>query len=187
MQTSSFLKDAQGGTGVLGALRGKWLEHHRGLLAAVGGLVLAALAVQFATGINFFKLTNLLKIARGFSMLSIASIGQTVVIVGGGLDLSVAEVSRLQRVCGDFMAGRRCCFLPVSLLTLVFGAAVGFNGALVTNATSRPSWPRWAARSFCAGPGCCGHRASRRGGFPGTSKLSGSAPPSGSPTSSSCS
>ena len=140
MQTSSFLKDAQGGTGVLGALRGKWLEHHRGLLAAVGGLVLAALAVQFATGINFFKITNLLNVARAFSTLGIAGIGQTIVIVGGGLDLSVAEVVSTSNVmAATFMNGQNYLFLPVTVLTLVFGAAVGLvNGTLVAKRNVPP-------------------------------------------------
>ncbi len=69
MQTFSFLGDAQGGSWLRGALRGSLLGRQRGLLAAVAGLAVAALAIYLATGVNFFKLTNLLNIARGFSML----------------------------------------------------------------------------------------------------------------------
>jgi ribose transport system permease protein len=106
----------------------------RGLYFAVAGLMAAALAIYLTTGVNFFKITNLLNIARGFSMLSIAALGQTLVIIGGGLDLSVAEVISTANVfAATFMAGKNELFLPITLLTLAFGALVGlFNGALIT-------------------------------------------------------
>ncbi len=119
---------------MVGALIGRRMRTQRGLVLAVAGLLAAALVIFLSTGINFFKPTNLLNIARGFSLLGIVSIGQTVVIIGGGLDLSVAEViSTGNVIAATFMAGRNSLFLPVTLLTLAFGAAVGlFNGALVT-------------------------------------------------------
>jgi ribose/xylose/arabinose/galactoside ABC-type transport system permease subunit len=139
MQSFSFLGDAKAGTGLLGALRGR-LGSQRGLLAAVGLLAVAALVVQAVTGVSFFKVSNLLNVARGFSMLAIAGIGQTVVIVGGGLDLSVAEVvSTSNVVAATFMGGNDALLLPVTLLTLAFGAAVGaVNGALVTRRNVPP-------------------------------------------------
>jgi ribose transport system permease protein len=113
---------------------GAGVAGERGLYFAVAGLLAAALAIYIATGVNFFKFTNLLNIARGFSMLSIAALGQTLVIIGGGLDLSVAEVISTANVfAATFMAGRNELFLPITLLTLAFGALVGlFNGALIT-------------------------------------------------------
>jgi ribose/xylose/arabinose/galactoside ABC-type transport system permease subunit len=110
------------------------MASERGLYLAVGGLLAAALVIYLATGVNFFKPTNLLNIARGFSMLSIAALGQTIVIIGGGLDLSVAEVISTANVfAATFMAGRNELFLPITVLTLAFGGLVGlFNGALVT-------------------------------------------------------
>lgn len=119
---------------MIGALAAGKVRNQRGLLIAVGALLVAALAVFLATGVNFFKPSNLLNIARGFSMLSIAAIGQTFVIIGGGLDLSVAEVVSTANVfAATFMAGRDALFLPVTLLTLAMGAVVGLvNGLLVT-------------------------------------------------------
>ena len=121
-------------TRMIGARAGSRIRSQRGLFIAVAALLVAAFAIFVFTGVNFFKPTNLLNIARGFSMLSIAAIGQTVVIIGGGLDLSVAEVISTSNVfAATFMAGHNALFLPVTLLTLVFGAAVGlFNGLLVT-------------------------------------------------------
>jgi len=119
---------------MIGALAARKIRNQRGLLIAIGALLVAALGVYLATGVNFFKATNLLNIARGFSMLSIAAIGQTFVIIGGGLDLSVAEVISTTNVfAATFMAGNNALFLPITLLTLAFGAFVGLcNGALVT-------------------------------------------------------
>ncbi|MGA2480407.1 MAG: ABC transporter permease [Spirochaetia bacterium] len=125
---------------MIAALAGTRIRSQRGLFLAVAALLAAALAIYFATGVNFFKPTNLLNIARGFSMLSIAAIGQTVVIIGGGLDLSVAEVISTANVfAATFMAGNNALFLPITLLTLAFGAAVGlFNGTLVTRRNVPP-------------------------------------------------
>ena len=119
---------------MIGALTAAKIRNQRGLLIAIAALLAAALAVFLATGVNFFRPTNLLNIARGFSMLSIAAIGQTFVIIGGGLDLSVAEVISTSNVfAATFMAGKNALFLPVTLLTLALGAVVGLvNGLLVT-------------------------------------------------------
>ena len=113
---------------------GKRIRSQQGLAIAVAVLVLAALLIYISTGVNFFKPSNVLNIARGFSMLGIAAVGQTLVIIGGGLDLSVAEVISTANVfAATFMAGRNELFLPVTVLTLLFGAAVGLcNGLLVT-------------------------------------------------------
>jgi ribose/xylose/arabinose/galactoside ABC-type transport system permease subunit len=125
---------------MIGALVGTRARNQRGLYLAVAALLAAALAIYLATGVNFFKPTNLLNIARGFSMLSIAALGQTVVIIGGGLDLSVAEVISTANVfAATFMAGNNALFVPIGLLTLACGAAVGlFNGVLITRRNVPP-------------------------------------------------
>jgi ribose/xylose/arabinose/galactoside ABC-type transport system permease subunit len=122
------------GANMVGQAAGSRARSERGLYIAVGGLLVAALVIFLASGVNFFKFTNLLNIARGFSMLSIAALGQTFVIIGGGLDLSVAEVISTANVfAATFMAGKNELFLPITLLTLAFGALVGlFNALLVT-------------------------------------------------------
>jgi ribose transport system permease protein len=113
---------------------------YKGLYLAVGALLIAALVINFTTGINFFKFTNLLNIARSFSMLGIAALGQTIVVISGGLDLSVAEtISTANVFAATFMEGQNQLFLPITLLTLGFGAAVGFfNGLLITKRNVPP-------------------------------------------------
>jgi ribose/xylose/arabinose/galactoside ABC-type transport system permease subunit len=119
---------------MLGALASAKIRNQRGLVIALAALLAAALVVFLVTGVNFFKATNLLNIAKGFSMLSIAAIGQTFVIIGGGLDLSVAEVISTANVfSATFMAGSNARFLPVTLATLALGAVIGLaNGLMVT-------------------------------------------------------
>jgi len=140
MHAFSFRGEAGARAGVLGTLADRALGRHRGLFAAVAGLGLAAVAVYAGTGVNFFKASNLLNVARGFSMLAVAGIGQTVVIVGGGLDLSVAEVvSTSNVIAATFMAGHDGLFLPVTLLALGFGATIGIlNSLLVTKRNVPP-------------------------------------------------
>lgn len=119
---------------MLGSLASTKIRNQRGLVIALAALLAAALAVFLATGVNFFKATNLLNIAKGFSMLSIAAIGQTFVIIGGGLDLSVAEVISTANVfSATFMAGKNALLVPITLATLAMGAVVGLaNGLMVT-------------------------------------------------------
>ncbi len=113
---------------------------HRGLYIAVAALLVAAIFINFVTGVNFFGFSNLLSVARGFSMLGIAALGQTIVIISGGLDLSVAEVISTANVfAATFMNGMNFLFLPITLVTLLFGAVAGLlNGALVTKRAVPP-------------------------------------------------
>ena len=67
-------------------------KSYQGLYAAVAVLLAAALLIFLITGVNFFRISNLLNVARSFSMLGIAAMGQTMTIISGGLDLSIGEV-----------------------------------------------------------------------------------------------
>lgn len=109
-------------------------KRYQGLYIAVALLLVAALGVYIVTGVNFFGIGNLLNVARSFSMLGIAAIGQTVVIISGGLDLSVGAVISTANVsAATFMNGDNRLLIPISLLTVLFGAVVGLlNGLLIT-------------------------------------------------------
>jgi ribose/xylose/arabinose/galactoside ABC-type transport system permease subunit len=124
------------------ALTRRIVEKNQGLYAALAILLLAAIVINFATGVNFFGISNLLNVTRSFCMLGIAAIGQSVVIIsgGGGLDLSVGEtISTANVIAATFMKGNNALFLPVTFLTLLFGALVGLtNGLLVTKRNVPP-------------------------------------------------
>ena len=105
-----------------------------GLWAALAALIIAALAMQIITGVSFFTLSNMLNVARNFSMLGLVALGQTMVIMSGGLDLSVvAVISTGNILATSIVNGRDAMVLPALLITTAAGAVIGLaNGVLVT-------------------------------------------------------
>jgi ribose transport system permease protein len=100
-------------------------------LLILGLCVLVALVLGLLSA-NFFQATNLLNLARGVSWFAVAALGVGLVILIGGIDLSVAAVMALAGlVCAlGLQAGLP---LPVAIgAGLLSGAAVGaVNGLLV--------------------------------------------------------
>ncbi|GAA2630511.1 ABC transporter permease [Streptomyces vastus] len=80
---------------------------------------------------------SLLHVAAG---LGLVAVGQTLVIIGGSLDLSVAYVVSLSTlVAAETMAGDDGALLPAIGLTLAVSATIGLvNGLLVTTARINP-------------------------------------------------
>ncbi|MGW0763136.1 ABC transporter permease [Streptomyces sp. NPDC002814] len=80
---------------------------------------------------------SLLHVAAG---LGLVAVGQTLVIIGGSLDLSVAYVVSLSTlVAAETMAGDDGALLPAIGLTLAVSSAIGLvNGLLVTTARINP-------------------------------------------------
>jgi ribose transport system permease protein len=98
------------------------------LTLAVGWLVVA---IDGGRLFNQPTTVSLLHVAAG---LGLVAVGQTVVIIGGSLDLSVAYVVSLSTlVAAEAMAGRDGALLPGIGLALLVSAAIGLlNGLLVT-------------------------------------------------------
>jgi ribose transport system permease protein len=80
---------------------------------------------------------SLLHVAAG---LGLVAVGQTLVVIGGSLDLSVAYVVSLSTlVAAEAMAGDDGAMLPAIGLTLAVSATIGLvNGLLVTTARINP-------------------------------------------------
>ncbi|WP_433795636.1 ABC transporter permease [Actinoplanes sp. CA-252034] len=106
--------------------------------------VFVALAVTLAVGwlvvtvdggrlFNQSTTVSLLHVAAG---LGLVAVGQTVVVIGGSLDLSVAYVVSLSTlVAAEAMQGSDAALLPGAGLALLASAAIGLlNGLLVTRA-----------------------------------------------------
>lgn len=104
-----------------------------GLVAALAAVVVMALGVYAFKGVNFFNPGNLINVARNFSMIAIAAMGQTFVIVSGGLDLSVSAVMATSNViAATYMTSDRM-IAPTVVLCLLAAALIGlFNGLLIT-------------------------------------------------------
>jgi ribose/xylose/arabinose/galactoside ABC-type transport system permease subunit len=101
-------------------------------LAPVAG-VLAVLVIAAITTPSLFETGNLRLIAFTAGIIGITAVGQTVVLLTGGIDLSIGAVIGLTTVIVATHTDGRASALPVAiLLALLAGAAVGgVNAALV--------------------------------------------------------
>lgn len=77
--------------------------------------------------------SNLLNLLRQGSALGVVALGQTLVLMSGGLDLSVGSTVILSDVLAAMLiSGKEGLILPVVLLVLGIGALIGLiNGVLV--------------------------------------------------------
>ena len=113
------LRDRMGTTPIWPAL---------GLILVVGWLVVTA------EGGDFFSRGNVTNILQRSVALGIVSVGQTVAILVGSLDLSVSYLISLSSLVGaETMDGRESMLVPAIALTLALGAGVGLvNGLIIT-------------------------------------------------------
>jgi ribose transport system permease protein len=108
----------------------------RGLLGESGvlaGLVLVALVFGLLIGPQFFRAANLELMARQTAIVCVAAFGMTLVIVSGGIDLSVGSIIALTTVIAALVL-RWDAGPGVAALAAIGGAALcgAVNGLLVT-------------------------------------------------------
>ncbi|MFF7157684.1 ABC transporter permease [Streptomyces sp. NPDC008139] len=116
-----------------GGQRAAELLQRQGVLAV---LVLLCLISSFVFD-SFATLDNTRGITIQASFLSIVALGMTMVIVTGGIDLSVGSVFALGGVLAAWAS--QYGFLPALLVPLVVCGAIGtFNGLLVARAGMAP-------------------------------------------------
>lgn len=85
-------------------------------------------------GRNFFSTGNLLDVFTGMSVLGLFAIGQTVVILAGGLDLSVSYVASLSSLVAAGTMADRVSSIPAGVLfALGVGVGVGLVNGLVVS------------------------------------------------------
>jgi ribose/xylose/arabinose/galactoside ABC-type transport system permease subunit len=109
--------------------RWRWFEESGVLI----GLLAVALLFGALIGPQFFRGANLELMARQTAIVCVAALGMTMVIVSGGVDLSVGSVVSLATVV-TALALRGALSPPVAALAAVaVGAACGLvNGVLIT-------------------------------------------------------
>jgi len=95
-------------------------------------LMLGAIIFFFTVRSDFFLTWSNARIIAGTSAaLGIMAIGQTYLIISGGIDISVGSVVALSTVTTGIMFGNGWPFWPAVLIAVLAGAAVGAVNALI--------------------------------------------------------
>jgi len=106
------------------------LVNERGVLI---GLVIVALAFGAMIGPQFFAGANLELMARQTVIVCVAALGMTMIIVSGGIDLSVGSIVALSTVVTAVLLRQGVGPLAAALGAVAAGALCGaINGALIT-------------------------------------------------------
>src|SRR4051794_40664556 len=114
------------------------------LAALVLMLVVIAAAIP-----QFRQWENIVNITRNFSFVGIVALGMTLVILTGGIDLSVGSVWGMTAVLTAFLMSNGWLMAPAILVGLLAAAAVGlFNGLCITRLNMSPFVPTLASLSI---------------------------------------
>jgi ribose transport system permease protein len=106
----------------------EWLRNASVLLILLLLVVLMSLLSD-----RFLTFDNFLNIAQQTTTVAIIAVGMTIVMISGGIDLSVGSVVALAGAIGAGLMSRQGLPLPVAVLgALTAGALVGFlNGLFI--------------------------------------------------------
>jgi ribose transport system permease protein len=81
----------------------------------------------------FLTLENLSSVARQTAVINIIAIGMTLVIISGGIDLSVGSVLAFAGVCGTLLMAEGLAIVPSTILGILSGVVWGaINGLVIT-------------------------------------------------------
>src|SRR6202051_219983 len=98
---------------------------------------------------QFRDLQNIINITRNFSFVGIVAMGMTLVILTGGIDLSVGSVWGMTAVLTAFLMSNGWQMAPAILTGLLAAAVVGsFNGLCITRLNMSPFVPTLASLSI---------------------------------------
>ncbi|HEU5100689.1 MAG TPA: ABC transporter permease [Roseiflexaceae bacterium] len=100
-------------------------------------LLLFGIALSFSTS-TFFTSTNLINVALGFSWYAIAAFGATMVIIVGGIDLSVGSVMALSGIVSALALQGGVPLALALALGALCGALVGLVNGLLVGRTGLP-------------------------------------------------
>ncbi len=107
-------------------------------MTVLSALIVLSIIMSFASP-YFLKVNNIFNIIRGMSTIGIMSIGMAMVIITGGIDLSVGSILG---VCGIFTARLMWHGVPPFLALIAgfgFGIGMGYlNGIIITKVKVTP-------------------------------------------------
>jgi ribose/xylose/arabinose/galactoside ABC-type transport system permease subunit len=142
------------------------------------GIFVFLLLLLIISGIvapSFLSGQNLSNLVLETVPLAIVTIGQALVIMTGGLDLSVASVMATAAVVGTSFAGRPIDVLAIILVAVVIGAATGLvNGLLVTKRLVSPFLATLASMTVLQGLRFAWTKGAPSGGMPHLLRVVGS-------------
>jgi ribose transport system permease protein len=127
-------RPSQESPSLLGRERGRrFFDAYRVELAMLGALALLCLVLSVLSP-NFLSAGNLRNVLWQVTAIGIIAIGQTFVILTGGIDLSVGGIAALSAMAGGLLMTSRGENVVVGLIaTLVVGLVIGTaNGLLVS-------------------------------------------------------
>ena len=89
---------------------------------------------------NFREPSNLINILRQSIVLGLVAIGQSTVILAGGIDMSIGTIAKVSALTvATLFGGNEALVIPLILLGLGLGAAIGLlNGLLITRLNASP-------------------------------------------------
>jgi ribose transport system permease protein len=119
------------------------LSHALRFLNRLGAVWMAVILLYLISGLispGMFQLGEALNILQIATFLGIVAIGQTLALLVGGIDLSVAGVVTMTNiVVTSLMVGRSDTLVPAIAVCLLLAVAVGFiNGSLIALARVTP-------------------------------------------------
>jgi ribose transport system permease protein len=119
-------------------LRRKISDHPAVVTIYVVLLVMIAFSSLWSE--NFRTAGNIFNVLRQVVVLGLVSIGQTFVILTGGIDLSVGSIVKLISVLSaGTLDGREALTIPVVALCLLLGSTIGLiNGLIITRLRVAP-------------------------------------------------
>jgi ribose transport system permease protein len=105
----------------------------KGAIGPLLGLLAVYLLFAFVGPSTFFSISTVQAIVRQSAIVGVTAIGMTIVIIGGGIDLSVGSIVALTTVCIAFTLQAGFSPLLALLAAIVVGISCGlFNGVLIT-------------------------------------------------------
>ncbi len=111
-------------------VKSRFAEFRR-FIGIVMMLAVICLVFSFAEP-RFLSPTNLLNVLRLSAILSLVAYGEAIVIIGGGIDLSIGSIAAVASVL-TAMAARNVGIIPGYTCGLLVGAAMGLiNGILIS-------------------------------------------------------
>lgn len=122
------------GLNTIGEQLAKWVRRP---LRDIGGGLLIALVIEiivfWSLSPNFFTFRNMTDgIGRGMVVIGIMAVGQTIVIIAGGFDLSVGAVSAAAAITAASLSNSGAPFLVAILGAMGVGLGVGIVNGLIT-------------------------------------------------------